>query len=329
MKPKSLTLMVVAVACGLVASYMTSRLIAENKKTIVVWRAKDDFPQYMTLKKPDDMFERDDKVLKNEAPTNVVFADNNEQIESLRGKPLKRAMKKGDILTIDDVMANGGCLDTALPAGKVAKAVTISPQSAVAGFVVPGTHVDVYAIRGRDSACVLEDILVRAIDSSMERPEDRGAMAGGTATLELDRDQAKKLLSAPGTIELVLRSFEDWGKTSKKEVAQAPPPPAPPPPPPPPPRTQAFEELTEKKPHTIIKTMTVYTGHKWLRAKYTLNDKGEILDSKMESSDVPEDVAATNPSAPPPPPMPDGKETTESLKKGQQDLFREWLARTN
>ena len=60
MKPKTLILMVVAVTCGLVASYMTSRLLADRGREstkVAVLVAKKTISQGDLLKIPEELFE--------------------------------------------------------------------------------------------------------------------------------------------------------------------------------------------------------------------------------------------------------------------------------
>lgn len=53
MKSKTVILMVVAVVCGLAASYMTSRLLADRNEKIKVLVAKRKFNRWTHVKNPD------------------------------------------------------------------------------------------------------------------------------------------------------------------------------------------------------------------------------------------------------------------------------------
>src|SRR5437870_12752847 len=62
MKPKTMILMVVAVACGLGASYMTSKLLADRNKPqetpgVPVLVAKERIPAWLAIKDPEKYFE--------------------------------------------------------------------------------------------------------------------------------------------------------------------------------------------------------------------------------------------------------------------------------
>ena len=75
MKPKTLILLVVAVTCGLGASYMTSRLLAERQPDdsdkVPVLVAKKSLDVGFTIKKPEDVFE-EKKFTKGDEPKNAI-----------------------------------------------------------------------------------------------------------------------------------------------------------------------------------------------------------------------------------------------------------------
>ena len=71
MKPKTMILMILAIVCGLVASYMTSQLIAQNKEEVIVLKTKGKMTQWSTIRDPDTQFE-EVAILKKNAPPNLV-----------------------------------------------------------------------------------------------------------------------------------------------------------------------------------------------------------------------------------------------------------------
>src|ERR1700716_236217 len=100
MKPKTLILMVVAVTCGLGASYMTSRLLAERQpdesEKIPVLVAKKNLDMGLAIKKPEDLFE-EKKFTKGDEPKNAIA-----KMEDLQTRVLKRSLRVGDFVTGDD-----------------------------------------------------------------------------------------------------------------------------------------------------------------------------------------------------------------------------------
>src|SRR5947207_2202111 len=105
MKPKTLILMVVAVVCGLGASYMTSRLLAERDDKpadqpavvkVKVLVAKKDLPMHTPLKlKVEDYF-TEREVVKDDAPKDALTKDD---LAKLKGKYLKVGRRTGDTIT--------------------------------------------------------------------------------------------------------------------------------------------------------------------------------------------------------------------------------------
>src|SRR5882724_4247665 len=71
MKPKTMILMILAIVCGLVASYMTSQLIAQNKEEVIVLKTRGKMTQWSTIRTPEDQLE-EVAILKKNAPANLV-----------------------------------------------------------------------------------------------------------------------------------------------------------------------------------------------------------------------------------------------------------------
>jgi Flp pilus assembly protein CpaB len=72
MKPKTMILMGLAITCGLGASYMTSRLLAdrqtEEKETVEVLVAKRSLSVGERLTKPEELFEKKTILKENDTP---------------------------------------------------------------------------------------------------------------------------------------------------------------------------------------------------------------------------------------------------------------------
>jgi Flp pilus assembly protein CpaB len=228
MKPKTMILMVVAVVCGLGASYMTSRLLAERdepapeappaeKVTVLV--AKKQLSMHQSLgNKPEDFFvER--ALLKEDAPANAfTLADK----DKLKRKFLKYTVKVGAPITPDDLMENNYGLKT-LPPGMRAVGIRVNIEAIAGGFAsLPGSHVDIMWT-GRENGngavkagCLLEDIIVLAADTNQLTPEAGGALPASVVTVALTPEDTMKVLQASvtGSLTLVLRNLEE-GKKDK------------------------------------------------------------------------------------------------------------------
>ena len=91
MKPKTMILMVVAVVCGLAASYMTSRLLADKAppppvNTVTVLVAKQKINAWTPITKPEDMFEV------KEVPEGTYSPKVITDFKKLQGMALRRAV---------------------------------------------------------------------------------------------------------------------------------------------------------------------------------------------------------------------------------------------
>src|SRR5438309_1581689 len=96
MKPKTMILLVVAVGCGLTASFMTSKLISERREqqpveekiTLLVSKTK--VTKGTVIKDPEKFFELKERN-KSDEPTEQYFT----KFEELKGKRLKRELSPG------------------------------------------------------------------------------------------------------------------------------------------------------------------------------------------------------------------------------------------
>src|SRR5947207_5782583 len=123
MKPKTLILMVVAVVCGLGASYMTSKLLAEREEKpaaaeappverVKVLVAKKTLDMHTAFKKKPEDFFTERTFVKEDAPKEALTKDD---LTKLKDKYLKRSLRKNDYITLDDVIENPMGLKTLPP----------------------------------------------------------------------------------------------------------------------------------------------------------------------------------------------------------------------
>jgi Flp pilus assembly protein CpaB len=233
MKPKTMILMVVAVVCGLGASYMTSRLLAERdekppeppppeKVTILV--AKTKLPMHMAVGNDPEKYFAEKTLVKDGVPEGALTK---EDLPKLKKKWLKRSMVKDGHITLADLMDSNQGLSQ-LPNGMRALGIRVNPETIAGGFAsLPGSHVDIIWT-GREngngaikSIRLLEDVIVLAADSQDAAGETK-AMVASVVTVALSPDDALKITEAlaTGELRLVLRNFED--RTTAKDVAKAP-----------------------------------------------------------------------------------------------------------
>lgn len=116
------------------------------------------------------------------------------------------------------VGASGG-LSAMIPGGYRAMTVRVDDETGIAGFLVPGTLVDILAVisandskQGPISKIVLQNIKVLANGQNLDQPKDeREATSVKTITLQVTPDQSEKLAlaSSEGKLRLALRNSGD------------------------------------------------------------------------------------------------------------------------
>ena len=225
MKPKTLILMVVAISCGLGASYMTSRLLADRQQEVekvTVLVAKKALSTGDTLKIPEDLFE-EKQFAKGDEPKMAVL-----DATLLKGRILKRSLRTGDFITPDDLLddKNPG-IAYELPAGFQAAGIRVSPESIAGGFAsLPHSRVNIISTvrRGDDSKSysriLLENVLVLAADGTTKINENGQAMPANVVTVALKPEDVLKLELAKtmGVISLALRKYGDSSKSETSKV---------------------------------------------------------------------------------------------------------------
>jgi Flp pilus assembly protein CpaB len=203
-------LMVVAVVCGLVASYLTSQLIAQKNQKVQLLVAKKAVNQWALIKSPEEMFEVREWP-QSEAPSGFMS-----DIKELKDRQaLKDIEQDKPVTTSMLVDKNKLGMEALLQQGTRGLAISVNVASAVAGFIQPGSKVDiVHNIRSgsnSEAKMVLENVLVRAVDQQPVRPEDKAAMIPTTVTLQLTPEQSLKLCAYKdsGNLTLLLRPIGD------------------------------------------------------------------------------------------------------------------------
>jgi pilus assembly protein CpaB len=210
MKSKTMILMVVAVGCGLVASFLTSRLLAERGKTPEgpVMRkflvAKKNLPVGTVLKEPEKYFEE------KEFPEDSAPKKGFESFDAVQNRKLSKPISADAPLSRDDLMDGAkGDFEQSIPVGHEAIAIKVNPESIVGGFVRPYSKVDVIWTwnRGADSLSktILQNLLVLAADQEPGRGDGDTAKLATTVTLAVKPDEAQKITLAASQGQLVLK----------------------------------------------------------------------------------------------------------------------------
>ncbi len=215
MKPKTLALLVVAIGCGLVASYMTSRLIAdrgtqqETPKIAVVYATKN-VPQGMLVKNPEDYFQQ--RMMPEElAPRGKVIRE----LAELKDKRLINPIGADKHVSADDLLnKDDPGLQNRIPIGMRAVSVKVSQDIAVTGFIQPGMHVDIACVpQGKlEAKTILQKVLILAVNQTdFHDKSEKRAIETQYVTFALSPDDSEKitLASHTGHLRLLLRHSED------------------------------------------------------------------------------------------------------------------------
>jgi pilus assembly protein CpaB len=221
MKPKTLILMIVAVSCGLGASYMTSRLLADRQgevEKVSILVAKKTLSMGDMIKIPEDMF--DEKLFaKGEEPKQALV-----EFEKVKGRQLKRSLRPGDFVTVDDLVDEKTSIGVQfnLPPNHQAIGIRVNPESIAGGFAsLPNSRVNIIStVQRRNnqqsySKILLENVLVLAADAQTRVDETGRAMPANVVTVAVKPEDVLKieLAKSLGTLSLALRKFGDASKS--------------------------------------------------------------------------------------------------------------------
>ena len=102
MAPKTYILMLLAIVCGLIASYMTSALISQNQDIVVVLAPKKDLPAGTRIKNPDELFLAME-IRRKTAPLEY-FPGDADGLQRLRNRTLDRDLNEGEVITRGDLL---------------------------------------------------------------------------------------------------------------------------------------------------------------------------------------------------------------------------------
>jgi pilus assembly protein CpaB len=224
MKSKTMILMVVAVACGLGASYMTSRLLAERndnpveEEKVKVLVARKNVPQGTLIKNPEEWFVEKDFTV-SDAPKKAVRS-----FDEVKERVLSKPLSAEQWVIADDLLRKDQQgLATSIPKGMRAMAIKVNVDTVVAGFVQPNSRVDVInTVGGNDeksySRTLLQNMLVLAIDTIDTRDQEKHAIISSTVTLAVTAEDAQALSMAQrmGELRLVLRPPDDTDSVALK-----------------------------------------------------------------------------------------------------------------
>ena len=157
-------------------------------------------------------------------PTSVPLAGSLSKTDQVLGRPLIYAVSAREPLMERDLAVAGSGLGLAvkIPPGMRATSVRSNEIVGVAGFLYPGSHVDVlgtFTIPGNPNPVtqtILQNVEVLTAGQQIEPDPQGKPQTVNVVTVLLNPEDSQKLLlaSTQGTIQFVLRSGADQAKTS-------------------------------------------------------------------------------------------------------------------
>jgi pilus assembly protein CpaB len=208
MKPKTLILMLVAIACGLVAAFLAAQYSPQAGTTAgkQVLVTAVDLPPGAVLTNPEML------KLKpfSEDQLPVKYFQN---FEDVRGKTIARAMDKNTLLTPNDLSLAESLFPKTLPAGYRAVTVRVTVESAIAGFVLPGSYVDLLCTlpdstdaRKSLTKTFMQNVMVLAVNTMKDVPKEGGGVIPNatTMTFAIKPEDVERLESAKKKSEIAI-----------------------------------------------------------------------------------------------------------------------------
>ncbi len=218
MKQKNVILMVVAVGCGLVAAFLTSQMSAKPIDQVEVVVAAKDLAVGTTLTREDlkDLVKVVKRPKEGLSPTAVLNP------EDLVDKRLSRPVRADE--TINSADLNKGAVIT-LPPGHDMVSLQVGAAQAAAGFVGPGSRVNVLATLRLGTELkafpLLVNMLVVAVDTNVAYVKDSNGTFPTMSMVSFAVKGKEALLlslakSRGCTIELMLRHQDKNPDDDKK-----------------------------------------------------------------------------------------------------------------
>lgn len=162
-------------------------------------------------------------------PAGAVPAGAFDDPKKLEGRVVRISIFKGEPVLAPKLAAEGtkAGLDSVIKEGHRAITVKVNEVVGVAGFLAPGSFVDLL-VNFRDerdqpmSRVVLERIMVLAIAQEAQRPDESKPKVVNAVTLEVTPEQAEKIDLARniGTLSLILRNQVDTVDAATDGVRQ-------------------------------------------------------------------------------------------------------------
>jgi pilus assembly protein CpaB len=213
MNGKSMLVLVLAIALGLGAMFLTRRVLnrpAAEEETQEILVATRDVKEEEIVK-PEMV--KSMRMAKSAVPAGAFSS-----FKEIEERWVKTALLEGDPV-IEKRLGPKGTppgLVANIPKGMRAFAIEVNEQSGVSGFILPGHRVDVVRFDGNERSqhvrgeTILQNVLVLASGQVFTRAEEK-AVQSRTVTLAVTPDQVDVLVAAKakGPLSLALRGVND------------------------------------------------------------------------------------------------------------------------
>jgi pilus assembly protein CpaB len=161
-------------------------------------------------------------------PLNVLPPNSPRKMVEVIGRAVVLPIPKGQFILLPELADEnaGSGLPSLIPSDMRAISVRVNDVTSVAGFVTPGTRVDVFTTATRNGEAqtirVLQNVAVLATGHTIERNRRGEAQGASVATLLVGISDAEKLILASneGRIQLALRNPVDTrpGETDRGQT---------------------------------------------------------------------------------------------------------------
>lgn len=223
MKPQTLIMLVVALGCGLAAMVMTQRFLAAPTQTLP--KGKEVVVAAVDIKPGEQINEALIKTV--EWPDDVLPENAVTDPKEILGRSVRYPIASNEIVTPAKLAAQGvgPGLEPIIEEGKRAMSIAMKTHESAAGFIKPGSRVDIVMIskrsgtKGGKAKTILQNIQVIAVNQAIseDSSDDQRGHVVEMVTFMLTPEEAEMLALAQnsGSIQLVLRNpiEDDFVKT--------------------------------------------------------------------------------------------------------------------
>lgn len=213
---RAIVMFLFAVAFGTVAAYIANRWIDQrmvsdttetsNTRPVVVAALAIPFGQQID--------EAQVRVI--QWPRDGVLEGSFESTDEVINKVANQRIMPGEVVLESRIVdhASGSTLSSLIAPNKRALTVRVNDVIGVAGFLLPGNHVDVIASQSKNNYThthtILRNLKVLAVDQSASADKEKPVVVRAV-TLEVTPKQAERLVQATeeGSVQLALRNPKD------------------------------------------------------------------------------------------------------------------------